>query len=160
LGEADRDKRDFRRMDGRVQLFHENELNVPGPYKKKWREYWLRRVLEVQRDVRALGPPEVATLELISKDELAEIRRLWLYEKREFDDRLRGVYRDVTGEELADDAADDRLLGADEWRLLATICGDDEQFFELQSRLLDVEREFRGMTRRPGVYDALTDCLK
>ena len=26
--------------------------------------------------------------------------------------------------------------------------------------MLDVERKFRGMTRRAGIYDALEDCLK
>jgi len=160
LGEPDRGKRDYRRMDGRVQLFHEDSFNIPGPYKKKWREHWLRRVLEVERDVRKLGPPEVRTLELISKDELAEIRRLWLYEKHEFDDALPRVYREVTGEELSAAPADDRLLGLEEWSLLSDVCGDDEGFFELQTKLLDVEREFRGMARRAGVYTALEDCLR
>ena len=86
LGEPDRNRRDYRRMDGRVQLFHDS--TVPSPYTKKWREHWRRRGLEVQRDVRALGPPEMAELKLISPDELHEIRRLWLYEKHEFDDAL------------------------------------------------------------------------
>src|ERR1700685_951498 len=44
LDPPDRDKRDFRRMNGHVQLFHDR--TVPGPYKKEAREYWLRRVLE------------------------------------------------------------------------------------------------------------------
>ena len=50
LGEPDRDKRDFRRMNGRVQLFHDS--TIPGPYTKEAREYWLRRVLEAQPSVR------------------------------------------------------------------------------------------------------------
>ncbi|HUY34517.1 MAG TPA: DNA phosphorothioation system sulfurtransferase DndC [Pirellulales bacterium] len=158
LGEPDRHRRDYRRMDGRVQLFHDS--TVPGPYTKKWREIWLRRVLEVQRDVRALGPPEVRTLELISKDELAEIRRLWLYEKHEFDDALPRVYREVTGEDFPTAPADDKLLGGDDWRILREVCGDDEAFFEIQADLLDVERQYRAMTRRAGVYTALEDCLR
>ena len=50
LDEPDRDKRDFRRMNGHVQLFHDG--TVPGPYKKEAREHWLRRVLEAQQSVR------------------------------------------------------------------------------------------------------------
>ena len=44
--------------------------------------------------------------------------------------------------------------------MLAEVCGDDEHLFEIQADMLDVERKFRGMTRRAGVYEALEDCLK
>jgi DNA sulfur modification protein DndC len=158
LGETDRHRRDYRRMDGRVQLFYGS--TVPGPYKKEWREHWLRRVLQVEREVRTLGPPEMAGLKLISLDELHEIRRLWLYDKHEFDDALPRVYQEVTGEAFPVRPADDNLLGPDDWRLLKEVCGDDEHFFEIQADMLDVERKFRGMTRRAGVFDALEDCLK
>ena len=52
----DRDRRDFRRMSGRVQLFHDGTIVVPGPYTKEWREHWLRRVLEAQQSARQEGP--------------------------------------------------------------------------------------------------------
>lgn len=158
LGEPDRQRRDYRRMDGRVQLFHDS--TVPGPYKKQWREHWLRRVLEVQREVRAVGPPEMAELTLISPDELHEIRRLWLYEKHEFDDALPRIYQEAAGGAFPVRPADDNLLGPDDWNLLAEVCGDDEHFFEIQADMLDVERKFRDMTRRAGVFDALEDCLR
>jgi DNA sulfur modification protein DndC len=82
----DRDRRDFRRMSGKAQLFHDRL--VPGPYIKPWREHWLRRVLEAQEAVRREGPPEFRSLELIPLEHLHEIRRLWLYHKHEFDDSL------------------------------------------------------------------------
>jgi DNA sulfur modification protein DndC len=159
LGEPhDRHRHDYRRMDGRVQIFHDS--TVPGPYTKKWREHWLRRVLEVQREVRAVGPPEMAGLTLISLEEVHEIRRLWLDEKHEFDDAAPRIYRDVTGQELPMPPADDHLLGHDDWELLRGVCGEDEAFFELAADMLDVERQFRGMTRRAGIFDALEECLK
>lgn len=158
LGETDRHRRDYRRMDGRVQLFYGS--TVAGPYKKEWREHWLRRVLEVQREVRTLGPPEMAGLKLISLDELHEIRRMWLYDKHEFDDALPRVFQETTGEPFPAAPADDTLLGPDDWQLLKDVCGDDEHFFEVQADMLDVERKYRGMTRRAGVFDALEDCLK
>jgi DNA sulfur modification protein DndC len=47
LGEPnDRARRDYRRIDGRVQLFHDS--TVAGPYKRDWREHWLRRVLAAE----------------------------------------------------------------------------------------------------------------
>ncbi len=84
----DRDRRDFRRMNGRVQLMGDGSIVVPGPYTKEWRERWLRRVLEAQHSARLEGPAEFRSLQLITLEELHEIRRIWLYEKHEFDDVL------------------------------------------------------------------------
>ncbi len=159
LGEPnDRARRDYRRIDGRVQLFHDS--TVAGPYKRQWREHWLRRVLQAQEEIRSLGPPEVRGLELISRDELSEIRKIWLHEKHEFQDSLPRIYQEVTGREFPKSATDDAALGADDWDLLQAICGDDADFFTLQTELLDIERQFRGMSRRPGIYEALEDRLR
>jgi len=159
LGEPnDRARRDYRRIDGRVQLFHDS--TVAGPYKRQWREHWLRRVLQAQEEIRSLGPPEVQGLELISRDELSEIRKIWLHEKHEFQDSLPRIYQEVTGREFPKGATDDAALGADDWDLLQTICGEDADFFTLQTELLDIERQFRGMSRRPGIYEALEDRLR
>lgn len=159
----ERSRRDYRRMHGRVQLFG-NDPNkqdlIRGPYTKKTREYWLRRLLEVQMEIRRLGPDEFRRIELISMRELAEIRNIWLYEKHEFDDALPVIYEEVTGEEFPASQSDDNLLRAEDWELLQEVCGEDEGFFELQASLLDVEREYRGMSRRAGIYEALEDRLK
>lgn len=151
-------RRDFRRMNGRVQLFHDGV--VRGPYSKVARDYWLRRVLQAQQEVRRLGPAEFRDLELISLAELHEIRRIWLYEKHEFQDSLPPIYQAVTGEEFPKPAADDTLLRSEDWEILREVCQDDEQFFQLQSGLLDIERQFRGMARRSGIYEALEDRLR
>ena len=68
----DRERRDFRRFDGSIKMF--NERTVHGPYKKEWREYWLRRLLEVEKIINEIGPPEFAGLKLITDEELREIR--------------------------------------------------------------------------------------
>ena len=154
----ERNRRDFRRIDGRVQLF--KGTTIPGPYRKVWRERWLREVLEAQQSIRENGPKEFSKIELISIKEVQEIRRIWMYEKREFDDSLPELYESVTGESLPVVESDDQLLGSEDWQLLNEICGDDPIFFQLQTDLLDVEREFRGMTRRAGIYDAIENRLK
>jgi DGQHR domain-containing protein len=61
----DRSLRDFRRMNGHVQLFHDR--TIPGPYTKASREHWLRRVLEAQEQARGEGPPEFRNLKLITE---------------------------------------------------------------------------------------------
>lgn len=153
-----RDRRDFRRMNGRIQLM--GDRVVPGPYTKEWREHWLRRVLEAQQSARREGPDAFRSLRLITPEELDEIRRIWLYEKHEFDDSLPRIYQEVTGEEFSGQEDDGNGLRADDWALLREVCGEDPAFFDLQVALLGVERRYRGMTRRSGVFEALEERLK
>jgi DNA sulfur modification protein DndC len=159
----ERTRRDYRRMHGRVDLYGNDEDNlaiIRGPYTKAAREHWLRRVLEAQTQIRALGPAEFRQIELISVAELQEIRNLWLYEKHEFDDSLPAIYEEITGTEFPRPALDDNPLRADDWRMLQELCGEDQEFFELQASLLDIERAYRGMSRRAGIYEKLEDRLK
>ncbi|HEX5273058.1 MAG TPA: hypothetical protein VFW33_21320, partial [Gemmataceae bacterium] len=100
-------------------------------------------------------------LRLITPDELREIRRIWLYEKHEFDDALPRIYQEVIGEPFPrgdDDEA--QGLRADDWNLLREVCGDDRVFFEVQVGLLGVERQFRGMSRRAGIFEVLEEKLR
>jgi DNA sulfur modification protein DndC len=154
----DRDRRDFRRMNGSVQLFHDR--TIPGPYTKEWRERRLQRVLEAQQSARMEGPPEFRSLQLITLEELHEIRRIWLYEKHEFDDALPRIYEDVTGEKFTKRGDEGAGLRADDWNLLREVCGGDQTFFDLQVSLLGVERQVRGMSRRAGIYEVLEDRLR
>ena len=164
----DRDKRDFRRIWGEVQLFERNldgEISVepiPGPYTKYWREHWVRRVLEAQTQIRRTAPENMGDITLITPEELSEIRRIWLEEKHEFDDSLPRIYMEVTGEAFLDPrpGADYSLLGSDEWAVLEEICEGDGMHLELMAKLLDTERQYRKKSRRVGIYDTLEQCFK
>lgn len=166
--ENDRDKRDFRRIYGRVELFERNvdgEITVqpiPGPYTKYWREHWLRRVLEAQVQIRQNAPEEFKDITLITSEELSEIRRIWLEEKHEFDDSLPRIYQEVTGEPFHDSrpGASSSLLGSDEWDVLADICGDDAMHLELMAKLLDTERQYYTKSHRVGIYNNLEKCFE
>jgi DNA sulfur modification protein DndC len=155
----DRHLRDFRRMNGTVQLFHDRPIH--GPYNQETRERWLRRLLRCQSLVRQLGPESVRDLELITFEELEEIRRLWVVEKHEFEDLLPRVYEEEMGEHYPGGAIDDSYgSGADEVALLREICGDDELHFELVRELLDTERRYRTMARRSGLFVELERSLR
>jgi DNA sulfur modification protein DndC len=158
LGEPDRDKRDFRRMNGHVQLFHDG--TIPGPYKKEAREYWLKRVLEAQESARQNGPPEFRDIQLISLEELDGIRRIWLHEKHEFDDSLPRIYEEVTGQPFLKPREDGCPFLAEDWAMLEEICNGDEVLFDASVALLAVEQDFRGMARRAGITEALEKCLR
>lgn len=165
--ENDRNKRDFRRIWGEVQLFERNldgDISVepiPGPYTKSWREHWLRQVLEAQTKIRRTAPENMRDITLITLEEMSEIRRIWLEEKHEFDDSLPRIYQEVTGEPFIDTrpGADYSLLGSDEWAVLEEICEDDAMHLELMAKLLDTERQYRKMARRVGIYDTLEKCF-
>jgi DNA sulfur modification protein DndC len=164
----DRDKRDFRRIFGKVQLFEHNvegEItvkNIPGPYTKKWREHWLRRVLEAQQQIRQTAPEEYRDITLITIGELSEIRRIWLEEKHEFDDSVPKIYQEVMGETFEDPrlGAGNTVLGADEWELLEELSQGDTMYMELMAKLIDTERQYKTMARRNGIYDDLEKCLE
>ncbi len=155
----DKELRDFRRMNGTVQLFHDEPIH--GPYTQASRVHWLRRVLECEGLVRELGPDSVRDLELISRPELEEIRRVWVVEKHEFEDCLPQIYEEMSGEKYPGGPIDDRSgLGADEVELLREICGDDQIHFELVRQLLSTERRYRTMARRSGLFVDLERSLR
>ncbi|HEY9695540.1 MAG TPA: DNA phosphorothioation system sulfurtransferase DndC [Oculatellaceae cyanobacterium] len=164
--ENDRDRRDFRRIYGKVELFvrdvdgESSVSTIPGPYLKKWREHWLRKVLEAQTEARQTAPVEMRDVTLITLEELSEIRRIWLEEKHEFDDSLPRIYKEATGEEFQDTrlGAERKLIGTDEWEVLTEICDDDVMHLELMARLLDTERQH--IKTRRGIYDNLVRCFE
>ncbi|MFO5494217.1 MAG: DNA phosphorothioation system sulfurtransferase DndC, partial [Cuspidothrix sp.] len=163
----DRNKRDFRRIWGEVQLFERNvdgEISVEpihGPYTKYWREYWLRKLLTAEKQIRETAPENMRDITLISIEELSAIRRIWLEEKHEFDDSLPRIYQEVTGEAFKDPrpGSDYSLLGSDEWEVLEEICDGDAMQLELMAKLLDTERQFKKKTRRVGIFESLEKCF-
>ncbi|NUW37327.1 DNA phosphorothioation system sulfurtransferase DndC [Nonomuraea sp. SMC257] len=151
--------RDFRKMNGTIQLFHDR--NVPGPYTQKAREEWLRKLLNAQTWIRQNAPEHVRNIELITMDELHEIRRIWVFEKHEVEDSLPHIYKQETGEDFPGGPLDQHLaVAADEVELLREVCDGDDLHFETMRELLAVERKFRTMTRRSGLFEALEKAIK
>ena len=153
----DRPLRDFRRMDGRVQLFHDG--SIPGPYTQDSREKWLRKLLAAQQWGREHGPEEVKDLELITLEELQEIRRIWLVDKHEIEDRLPLIYKEVTGEDFPG-AKPQFVLNQDLFDSLKEICGDDTLHYQMIRELISIEKKFSSMTRRSGLLDELEKAIK
>lgn len=137
--DSDRHLRDFRRMNGSVQLFLGRP--IPGPYRQEVRSNWLRKLLSAQRHIQQYAPPEVKDLELISIAELEEIRRIWVVEKHEMEDCLPSLYEEVTGSRYPGRRIDDNpVFGAEELDILSETCADDELHYQLTRELLSVEK--------------------
>lgn len=154
----DRPLRDFRRMSGHVQLF--NNQPVPGPYTQVARERWLKDLLAAQRHVQSYGPEEMAELELITREELEEIRRIWVIEKHEIEDTLPKLYEQTMGHRYPGGRLDDSMsFSAEDIDLLKEISGDSLHF-ELTRHLLSIERKHRVMARRAGVFSELERAIE
>lgn len=153
----DKHLRDFRRMDGRVQLFHDG--TIPGPYTQSSRENWLMRLLSAQMWVRNNGPEHVRNIELITMAEIHEIRRLWLVEKKEIEDSLPGIYKAATGLDFPGSTAH-LSITAEMFVSLQEVCGDDRMHYELVRDLIATERRFATMSRRKGLLEEIDKSIK
>lgn len=155
----DRHLRDFRRMNGSVQLFHDKP--IPGPYTQEARERWLTRLLEAQSWIRRNGPSYVRSLELITLAELEEIRRIWVVEKHEFEDNLPRLYQQALKEPYPGRPLDEHLpLGSEAIEVLKEVTGEDRLHFELVRELLDIEQRHRSRSRRSGLFASLEKALR
>jgi DNA sulfur modification protein DndC len=150
---TDRHLRDFRRMSGAVNMMAGGRP-IPGPYTQISREVWLRKLLSAQVHIRKNGPPDVCGIELITLEELQEIRRIWVVDKHELEDSLPMIYREITGEKYSGAPLDDDLvLGASEMSILAEACGPDRLHYELSRELLSITRQQRNAARRSGLFE-------
>lgn len=154
--DTDRNRRDFRRKDGRL-TWHNNRL-VHGPYTKKTREHFLRRLLEVEKIVHEIGPDEIKNVPLITSEELQLIRQIWLDEKHEFDDSLPAIYESVTGQPYSDQLIrKNKYFGKPESTLLQIVCNElyeDEVLMpELQHALLDIEAKAAAISNKRNVIN-------
>lgn len=162
--EKDRNRRDFRRMGGYLQGCG-GRLNH-GPYKKEVRAEWLRKLLEIQVDINKNGPEEFASLELITIPELAEIRRIWVNEKHEFDDELPKIYQEVMGVPFPDKSLyKTTSYSKIEWDILKEVCSpsrnnEEEMLFELMYTLIDIESKSSIMNNRKGILDQIEKTIK
>ena len=155
----DRHLRDFRRMNGSVQLFHDRP--IPGPYTQEARERWLRRLLDAQAWIRAHGPDHVRNLELVSLAELEEIRRIWVVDKHEFEDRLPVICEETLDAPYPGRPLDEHLpLGPETIAVLSDVTSGDRLHFELVRELLDIEQRHRAQARRAGLFESLEQALR
>jgi DNA sulfur modification protein DndC len=156
---SDHHLRDFRRLTGNVQLMA-NGRPVPGPYTQKSRETWLRKLLTAQTYIQKNGPTDVRDLQLITLDELQEVRRIWVMDKHELEDALPRIYRESTGNEYPGEALDDNLvLDEKDMTDLKDIVGDDSLQYELTRELLSLTQQQRTSARRAGLYGQIEKAL-
>lgn len=154
--EHKREFRDFRGRDGRV-VFKKDGTLAARTYTLESSKTMLEKVLRTQLAVRRDGPDP--TMELISAEELNEIRRLWRIERQDWEDSVPQIFHKVYGSDLPWSVDDDNVFDSEQKELLSSLCQEHNLPFDIIARLLEVERQSTGMTRRASAFKALNSVL-
>jgi DNA sulfur modification protein DndC len=150
--------REYKRRDGTVKFHRDGSGAVtPGPYKLEYCKTLLDKLLTVQNQVREQGPDP--NLTLIRPEEFHLIRRLWRMERGDWNDTVPKIYRQNTGEDLKWIDEDLGAYSAKEAALLEKICAKHKVPLRLVTKLLDVEYQVQGMSRRSSVYSRIGSVL-
>lgn len=148
--------REHRRMNGRVYQKDDGSL-VPGPYRLEVRREMLRRVLAIDVAMKQNGPSP--DNDVISEQELREIRRIWRVEWQDWEDSVPQIYRGAVGEDADWFIDDTGGFGTGERDLLEEVCREHEVPPPMMAKLLDLERNLMGMSRRSSIYAGIERIL-
>ena len=121
--DTERKNREFKRLGPNTFLLFRDQL-VHGPYTQEYRARLLYELLKTQKEINIHGHDDFTrNLELISREELNEIRRLWIEEKGEIEDLLPEIYSSAIGHDFAiDSQLTPSTLSGEELRLLKNTC--------------------------------------
>jgi len=160
--------REIKRRDGRVWKAKSKEDRktgsrnwtkaegeyIPGPYKIGYRKELLRKILLAQQSIRLHGPDPNACL--IREDELKAIRDTWRTESQEWEDSIPKIFNEIFGdEEILWEKEDVTSLRVNDGQLLKTICEKHDVPMHLVVKLVSLERNMQGMTKRAGIFNKI-----
>lgn len=150
--------RDHRRRNGKVYFKPGSKDIAWGQttIEKGLPQILLKKLLETELEVQKQAP----YITLVSNEELHEIRRLWRTEQHDWQDQVPQIYYDVTGKSLDWIEEDIGSFNKDDQTLLDEICKKNNVPLNLVAKLLDLEREFHGMSRRVNIYKRIDQILK
>jgi DNA sulfur modification protein DndC len=152
LAVDDRAYRDFRRLNGRLTVLR-GQL-VHGPYSQERRHRLLLELLKAQRGAMEAGQSKgYGHIELVSIEELDEIRRIWVEDKGEIEDSLPRLYAEALGKPYPGRELDPMPLDRSDLVLLKRVVGHWSMRHQPTDRP-DVRRE-----RRLELYKLLRTLL-
>lgn len=142
--------RQHRRMNGKIYWNSKDPTKlVRGPYYLDFCKELLEDLLKIQIEINESNPE--SGLILISEEELLEIRRIWIYERNDWEDSANRIYKKVTGDLLIKLDDDLGLFGEHEKSLLQEICEDKNLPYEMVAKLLESEKRSSGLFRRSNI---------
>lgn len=151
--------RTHKRRNGQIMFKRDGSGDlVLGPYFFEFRKNLLKDVLNAQLRIQKEGPnPDY---HLILPEELHAIRRIWITEENDWEDSLPKIYREVMNEDLDWIHDDSPVFSIEDKRLLERLCNKYQVPEHLLMKLLNLERELRGMNRRAGIFVRMDQIFK
>jgi len=136
-----------------IAQIRENEYGQLGlgPFTMEARKEILRELLKVERDLEA-------NLQLISEEELFEIRRIWL-ENGDMKDRVPEIYREVYAQELDWEQDHVPLFSDEQLEEIRKLCDEYEVDFGLYKKLINIEKKYLGNTVRKKALQEIQSYL-
>ncbi|MGN2670783.1 DNA phosphorothioation system sulfurtransferase DndC [Aliivibrio fischeri] len=131
---------------------------IPGPYWMKYRQQWLRELLELDKRYKS----EDRGIELITEKELHAIRQEWIKDPNEPDwnDSLPTIFREVYGYDLDWVYDDSASFGKDDAQLITELCEGFDVTPEMIMKLIELEVSMDGLSRRSGIANKVSSILK
>ena len=165
--EKDHQFRDFRRLKGNLDIYKKNgDYHLtPGPYKQSYRKELLEELLIAQKKIRDGAPEDMKDFEVISLEEMEEIRRIWVEEKSEIEDQLPKIYKKVLGEDYPLlKERHNKIFSEEDLEVLRSICKDiddpDEIQYQMIKEMIQIEFRYQNAVKRDGIYDLFEKSLK
>ncbi|MRR13200.1 DNA phosphorothioation system sulfurtransferase DndC, partial [bacterium] len=152
--EKKRQYRDSRGRDGRVQVKRDGKLAARS-YTLDASRKMLESLLSIENEMKSEDPG----IELVSREELECIRRIWVYERQDWADSLPGIVATFSAPRGKWPPFDDLGFDAGYLELLDDCAVHREVPAALLKRLLEVERHSR-VTSRRGVHQAVRRTLE
>ncbi len=151
--------RDFKSKKGFVRLKSNGSGEISrGPYKLSFCKELLELLLESQKRMDKENPK--SGFKILTEEEIHEIRRLWLLERADWEDSVPKIYKKMTGKDLNWVVDDSGSFSLEENRILNSVCKKYSIPSEFVIKLLDIERQMQGMTRRSSVYSKIDNIVK
>ncbi len=147
-------QREFKGRDGRIKITDDGRLRY-RTYTLDFSKEMLRRLLVAQKEVHQHDPE----FQLVSTNELREIRRLWITERQDWEDSLPGIFTGVTGRKLEWEQNDGYTPGQVEAELLRELGAEYEVPPQMLQKLLDAEWQNQGMRRRNSIHKTIEKVL-
>jgi DNA sulfur modification protein DndC len=150
--------REYRSRMGYVRFKSDGSGKISrGPYTLNFCKDLFKKLLEAQKKIEESKPG--TNFKVILPEEIHEIRRLWLTERGDWNDSIPKIYKKIMNTELDWVQDDVGMFSFVENKLLDEVCKKHELPTELLVKLLDIERQSQGLTRRSLVYTKLNRVI-
>ena len=157
----DKNSREFVRMNGKVAYYKNKEDKIDvvhGPYTYEKRVELLKKILSAEVQIQSQFDQEGngQQITLINHDELEEIRRIWIEDKKEIEDVLPKIYKKIKGKNYVGKSyRTASVLDESNLNLLETLCGDNRKEYELVRNMLVQEMQLKSKGIRRGFINEL-----